>query len=588
MNKLMLEEINRISEIMGVKQKLINEQASIVDDVLDFVAKSPDPKLRSGLDDFVSKAGKAEYKTLDDLIRDSGKIDIEKVVPGITRKILDAGMKVAPNRVKTAVLNSIFSREILADLITFDKGALSQDEFNLLYNRIEDTIDKISDQQILDILTDSKTVQRVINGLPKEAKVKYTIPGGRSVKTGSEVAGDIKVADDVGKGVDDAAKGSDEVASSVEEIASPKMKIEPPVELTDEELNNFVSNADFSVEEVANDLTENAIYKSFQEDPRFKGISDAEKQKLVDEVTARVVEYGKLNGENNELIEKAKLLWENPKTPPSLKEKLIQDSFLSAKIKYSPKMKQFWINYLMGLNPSTGVSKNWWERWRRFMGFNAIFTGVGFFIDFLKYEETSLDELPGDTFVEKIRYLFKPGYSILKTVIPFGQILVPIASAFTADFKPPTKDQIFKLLGGVKGLYQNVGDVTLEPSADNNMEHVRRVIRNSDGANLGEYYFDNKQQKIVKYKNGDVSINQPAKTKTYANDENGLKDFLQNGDPNTTDAWGTTDFDNYWEKLEETFDYNGKTFYKIKIKGQTDPKTMYQYMYFDNGQFKYQ
>ena len=148
MNKLMLEEINRISEIMGVKQKLINEQASIVDDVLDFVAKSPDPKLRSGLDDFVSKAGKAEYKTLDDLIRDSGKIDIEKVVPGITKKILDAGMKVAPNRVKTAVLNSIFSREILADLITFDKGALSQDEFNLLYNRIEDTIDKISDRQI--------------------------------------------------------------------------------------------------------------------------------------------------------------------------------------------------------------------------------------------------------------------------------------------------------------------------------------------------------------------------------------------------------------------------------------------------------
>lgn len=570
MNKLMLEEINRISEIMGVKQRLINEQASIVDDVLDFVAKSPDPKLRSNLDDFVRKAGKAEYKTLDDLIRDSGKIDIEKVVPGITRKILDAGMKVAPGEVKGVVLRSLFNDDILRDLIAFDKGALSQDEFNLLYNRVKNTIETYPDRQIVDILTDSKTVQRVVNGLPKEAKVKYTIPGGRSVKTGSEVAGDIKVADDVGKGVDDVAKGSDEVASSVDEIASPEIKIEPPVELTDDELNSWVSNADFNVEEVANDLTENVIYKSFQKDPRFAGVTDAEKQKLVDEVTARAIKMmPEITGKSDELIEKVKQAWSSPKTPPSLKEKLINESFLAAKINYSPRMKQFWINYLMGLNPSTGVSKGWLDRWLRFMGFNAIFTVVGVLKDTVTLSKTSFDDLPGDSNFDKMWNLFQPGWAVLKTIVPFqmGTLAKFGTKALMSDYKAPSLEQLYNVLGKEQQLYQYIGDVRLERTVDN--EFTRKVIRKSDGVNLGEYRYNNNTGKVEKVADGDkLPSNQPSQPTAIPETEEGLKQVLNQ--PEDKGGWGDN-FKTYYDGASKT-----GTYWTIKLKGGGESYYKYQ------------
>jgi len=221
------------------------------------------------------------------------------------------------------------------------------------------------------------------------------------------------------------------------------------------------------------------------------------------------------------------------------------------------------------------------------MGFNAIFTGLGFIKDAITFSKTSLDDLPGDTNFDKYWNLLDPGWSLFKTVVPLqlGTVIKFGTEALMSDYKAPDLNQLFKVLGKEQQLYQNIGDVRLEPASGGD-EFVRKVIRKSDGVNLGEYRYNNETGKVEKFAEGDKIIQRVASA-NYPNTEDGLKDFLVNGDPNTTDAWGQTDFDDYWEKLEEKFDYNGKTYYKIKLKGETDPKTMYEYMYFDNGQFKY-
>ena len=587
MNKLMLEEINRISEIMGVKQKLINEQASIVDDVLDFVAKSPDPKLRSGLDDFVSKAGKAEYKTLDDLIRDSGKIDIEKVVPGITKKILDAGMKVAPNRVKTAVLNSIFSREILADLITFDKGALSQDEFNLLYNRIEDTIDKISDRQILDILTDSKTIQRAINGLPKNSKVKYTIPGGRSVKTGSEVAGDIKVADDVGKGVDASVPEPEFVGFSEEEFIK-AIQSEDPIEEavieSKEVLRDVLSkNDDFGkrfskVSKQGQDRVINSAISSISSDKRFKEAlmkfnTDDEKFKTVIEIF------------NNSSVE------------GEIKAEILANSLEKLPLKYKLNVfkdpnKLLDILFYRDLNSGRWKVKNLKKTLLTYFAINATLATMEVAFNGY-YQENQDPDTWDDSWFEKMKQRFNIDSFVTKILPTPPLVALAIDQGMKFFTKTPYRTPSFeevitwmkennKAFGITDKTQMTKSKVTETSygekdytSAISSFDDAQKQFANvfkraSDGAFIGIFIYNNNEKKVVPIIEGTPPNKDetPTQTSTISETEDGLKEVLKQ--PIDKGGWGDN-FNTYYDGASKTGNY-----WTIKLKGGGESYYIYQ------------
>jgi hypothetical protein len=600
MNKLIVEEILRISEIMGVKPKLISEQVSFADDILKAIQGSADDALKQNLDNIISGAGKPGFKTIDDLIRraDSG-VDIEKILPGITKQIITvAKNKPIYGNIKGMVIRTLFNDDIIRDITTFEKGSLTQAQYDELYKIINNTITTYPDEEIVGILLDSKTIQRVLSGEPKARGVKkYRVPGKRSVKTGSDVAGD-------------SAKSAEEMAG-FDEI---KVDFGDSVvdDLIDEDkLANM--NAEQIVDEVIDDSKESLRRSISLKNKRFEKLSSDKQDYVINGIIASIKSDPKLSQalktiDESKQFKQIEQLLNSQSLAPDKKIELVQTALES--LPFATKYNIFKdpkkiLDILIYRDPASGRynTKNLKQVIALFFGINFTITAIQILVKSKEMENSDPDSWD-DNFFKKLAENLNIGNLALKLAPTPPLLSLAFNSALDTtivkDVRPASIDEVYEYIKKTPG-YGMIDKDTISKrevnpndyptlASSNLSEEIKGTMKEfltTTGEILGVYVWNNKDSKIVPLIPPATKESQTPTT-TYENSEEGLKNFLQNGNVDTTDAWGKDDYNKYFEKIEEKFPVSGKTFYKIKIKNETDPKTMYQYMYFDNGQFKYQ
>jgi hypothetical protein len=593
MNKLIVEEILRISEIMGVKPKLISEQVSLADDILRAVKNSTDDVVKRDLDNFITNARKAGYNNLDDVLRyaDSGK-NIEDLIPGISRKIIEAGMKstTTAKEIKGLVIRKLFDEDIVKDIITFDKGLLSQEQYNDLYNAINNTINTYPDGPILDVLLDSKTIQRILSGEPKlggDIKIipgstieKYTVPGKRSVKTGSDVAGD-------------SAKSAEEMAG-FDEI---KVDFGDSVvdDLIDEDkLANM--NAEQIVDEVIDDSKESLRRSISLKNKRFEKLSSDKQDYVINGIIASIKSDPKLSQalktiDESKQFKQIEQLLNSQSLAPDKKIELVQTALES--LPFATKYNIFKdpkkiLDILIYRDPASGRynTKNLKQVIALFFGINFTITAIQILVKSKEMENADPDSWD-DNFFKKLAENLNIGNLALKLAPTPPLLSLAFNSALDTtivkDVRPASIDEVYEYIKKIPG-YGMIDKNTISKRDVNPIDYTTLASSNpseeikgnmkefltTTGEKLGVYVWNNKDNKIVPLIPPATKDQTP--TTTYENSETGLTEFLKKSGK---------DFE-----IEEKFTAKNRTYYKIKIKNETNPDKMYEYMYFDNGQFK--
>jgi hypothetical protein len=265
------------------------------------------------------------------------------------------------------------------------------------------------------------------------------------------------------------------------------------------------------------DTLANMIRTMADRTPLFKGLPEAKKTQVIEEIKAQFVNVynkqvkdasAKIMGDFDDpkvlaQIEKA---WKSVGTSPSAKQALLDKALKESKVKLSRTSTEFWKNYFTGKSASTGADigpKQWLKNYGQAVAVSAAITFAQIVVHTIRENtNTGWDNLPGDSAGDKIYNLIKPGEAFFKASLPpfMGSILLAmgIDRLLINKYRKPSSNEIREKL-----LIKNEATVEVKDIPANSYkdaEYSRTVLINN--INVGDWTLEIETKKLVKMKSG--------------------------------------------------------------------------------------
>lgn len=520
MEKILLEEINRVREIMGLK--LISE------------AVGPKPRTVGGL---LLNALIGEIRGLSPKEVEK-KIALEYANIGkakTTREAKDAAQRIKSWADEVAAGRNDISKfeDVVAEYFTAaEKNALvrsiGRKSTEVLDNYITGTVmfdDKIY-KEFVDMVGKGETladnsVKDYIKRLAAANPNFYDVPTLERMWTDIE-SGQFKYADEAGISVPGRKTKPEEPgfkvdAEGIKDTDGPKIGDD----ISKEESEIIIGGSDDEVIQNAEEIAKTEITKYLENDLRFKGASTENKNKIIEQVKINIrekypKEFNKFEELGKQVQDIAEAAWKQ-KIKPSDKQALIEKSFKELSIKFQFNINNLYravLNDLTLKDPVTGVpiwnsNTTLGKRFRNYLLMNSAILVVESAIDFIDYQNENPDKWGDDEF-ERFNNFYNPA-KILRVLVPLPSVYTAILSKLvgtgiiTPDRRPPAKDELIKN-SSLKNAFGVEGNIITDlasasPDMDGKTDNDDFAVYVSDkqGKNYGLWTYNTDTKKAEKY-----------------------------------------------------------------------------------------
>lgn len=551
MKKILLEEINRVREIMGLK--LISE------------AVGPKPKTFGGL---LYSVLANEFK---DIRTKTGKQKIEQEYANIgkgksrreTRQVADE----LEGWAKEVTSGRDFTVEDFDKMVS--KYFTPQEKITLVRNIARNSSEVMDnyivaatqyDQKIYDEFADmisqgfSLAQQETKDYIKRLAEANSNLYDAKILETiWSDIeSGQFKYADEAGISVPGRKTKPEEPSFKVDaEGIKDTDGLKIGDDIPKERAEIIIGGSDDEVTENAAEIAKTEITKYLENDLRFKGASIETKNKIIEQVQKNIrekypKEFNKFEELGKQVEEIAEAAWKQ-KVKPSDKEALIEKSFKELAIKFQLNINNLYravLNDLTLKDPRTGVpiwnSRNSiGKRFSNYLLMNSIILGIESTIDFIDYQDENPDKWGDDVF-ERFNNFYNPA-KVLRILVPLPSVYTAILSKLVGtgiiipDRRPPAKDELIKnsslkdAFGGAEGNIVT-GLASTSPDMDGKTDNDDFAVYVSDkqGKNYGLWTYNTDTNEVEKYmdpsENAATLSSTPSTTGKY---ENSLESFKQ-------------------------------------------------------------
>lgn len=582
MNKILLEDIQRIHEIMGVSgKKLIME--GLPTDLFTFIQKS----VIGNLADF--------GKVITNISSNVPYNNAKTVVTNLYNQLLANGTEEASlilnaieNMKKLGQYNGVEAEEIFYRILqneddlerfTDELTELKIDFWRktkytpIMSHSLDDLINKKSwdlQQELIIAAKELETVKASLEQLHQTGTdIKSVIERTKTKVDGFNVSDKVK---------DFYKRSLDEIFIEINPNAATQ-NISPPD-------NNLVNSLQDAM--AASTGPEAAIAKAdvrsskiFAEIKKIMNTGlNAHTDEVIEKVTKQVISkmYEKIKGYSlasrvtpQEQLDAAEKALNSMSSSPVKLDNMIDEAIKEVNPRYMPNNAQFWLNWIKGATPWSGSVKGPLDRWKNFVIMNATIQVTVAAIDaFLLKQDVDWDDFEGDSDVEKIWNLLGGGiWAPIRALLPFQSgLLLKLLVDYRGMVKP-SQEKLLKFLGpNGKKWYNAQADINIqEPQPDWSLDEDETacVYLSSGGAFLGCYQYDTGTDKLISVKSGDAP---------YDNYENAPSD------PNSNSTSSTTGYEPKLESFKKWLTDKGKT--------ESGPKGPDQYGVFQNGVVDYE
>ena len=580
-----ISEIKRQRELMGLKPIILNEASEripFLNRVIKWIVGNvPEAKLNDVLGGNATKIMKRLQKlginsieTLEKNLFDETGVAARKIPADVEKSLIKA------------LRGKIFTDPSFAELARESAG----DYFDRLGN-LSNGLN--AGETVRNIMTDDLSIpelKKAAEDITKELEFRFG-KDNEAVQYVKKVVADAepkKPVDDVNTPEPIVIKGPDG-----DDVNIPKQDdlvfdfggndLPDPERLPDVEIDYDAVVRAMEVEpEQVPDTLANMIRTMADRTPLFKGLPEAKKTQVIEEIKAQFVNVynkqvkdasTKIMGDFDDpkvlaQIEKA---WKSVGTSPSAKQALLDKALKESKVKLSRTSKEFWKNYITGKSASTGADigpKQWLKNYGQAVAVSAAITFTQIVVHTIRENtNTGWDNLPGDSAGDKIYNLIKPGEAFFKASLPpfMGSILLAmgIDRLLINKYRKPSSNEIREKL-----LIKNEATVEVKDIPANSYkdaEYSRTVLINN--INVGDWTLEIETKKLVKMKSGQAI---PEEAKVGASGNNPAPPT-----PNTTkttmtkaevEALATNSTNGYVKPLTFTPNEDNKAEYSVTDK----------------------
>lgn len=519
MNKILLEDIQRIHEIMGVSgKKLIME--GLPTDLFTFIQKS----VIGNLADF--------GKVITNISSNVPYNNAKTVVTNLYNQLLANGTEEASlilnaieNMKKLGQYNGVEAEEIFYRILqneddlerfTDELTELKIDFWRktkytpIMSHSLDDLINKKSwdlQQELIIAAKELETVKASLEQLHQTGTdIKSVIERTKTKVDGFNVSDKVK---------DFYKRSLDEIFIEINPNAATQNIPAPDNNLVDSLQNAMVASSGPEEAISKADIKKSNIFAEIKKimNRGLNAHTDEHIEKVTKQVISKMYEqikgYGK-NATTDEQLAAAEKVLESLTTSPVKIDNIIDQAIKETNSRYMPNNAQFWVNWIKGANPIKSSVKGPLDRWKYFVIMNATIQATGALIDglYLK-KDVDWDDFEGDNDVEKIWNLLGGGiWAPIRAVLPFQTgLLIKLLVDYRGIVKP-SQEKLFKFLGP-QGLnwYNAEADINIQepkPEWSLDEDETACVYLRSDGAFLGCYQYDTGIDKLISVKSGDA------------------------------------------------------------------------------------
>jgi hypothetical protein len=558
MEKILLEEINRVREIMGLK--LISEAVGpkprtvggiLLNALIDGAGKLKPQNVAKKMESQLSASGNKEAKSTAGLIKSLAD-DVKK---GISKSqdFETALVKyLKPEELNFLVRNiGRNSTEVLDNYIT--ATVMLDDK---IYKKFVDMVgegEKFADERIKDYIARTALDNPNFYDIPTLERMWTDIESGQfryADEAGISVPGRKTKPEEPGFKVDaEGIKDTDELKIG-DDIPKEKAEI-------------ILGDSDDQVLKSGEELAGTEITKYLDSDLRFRGASVEAKNRIIEQVQKTIREkfpneFKKFEDIGKSVEDIAEAAWKQ-KVKPSDKQAIIEKSFEELRISFEFNLNNLWTAFVRDItlkDPTTGVyiwnSRNSIaKKFKNYLIMNLVVLGIESFIDWIDYQDENPDEW-GDSTWERFYTFYNPA-KIARVFLPLPSVYTAIVSKlagtnfFVPNRRPPAKDELFED-GTLKKYFNAEGDIITKPAStspdmNGNTENDDFAVYVSDnqGKNYGLWTYNTEKNNVEIYKNPveNAASLQPSDTsKKYENKLDSFKQFLKDNNKKDYGAKG--------------------------------------------------
>lgn len=546
MNKLIVEEINRVREIMGLS--LLTE--SII----------PPNFWKLFLND-ISALARTGAKSIDNISRIPQTADKIRQI----KRLMDGINKSSDNTVKIfrESLNGVASKynknalDLYKNIVESKlDDAIAEEIMVLMSKKMDDTFKALLskrlnafNKQVEVLIFSINKISKKLDDVNLEQSVKNDLRGelgNVEILMNSLSDGPLKksLLNQIDEITQKLSKNTDEATDNVPFNSSGR--------INDSDVEDFTSSLFNKKDEIPIDefdYKKLSIYKTIKD--VYPGLSYEHSEKITKEIIAKVLETveGSLPKTKDELNNLAAELWNHPRMAPTKKDEILDSVLAEVNPRYKWYSKQGIKNYLMARDITTGKSISPMKRWLKFVKMNLILVGLTQLGDFLiNHRKTDWGDMPGDSDAEKVVNLLGGLESVFKAVAPWhsGLLLLKLIDLFR-NFISPDAERLFKYLGpeGVNW-YSAEGDVIISKPTGQHMEdykdYAKVDLRKADlngNTDLGVFAYDTDTDKLIQLVTGSdgAYTYDPKNVKKDEKDKKELKAWLEKNAKDVNRPW---------------------------------------------------
>lgn len=518
MEKIILEEINRVREIMGLSLMTESTPAPkprtfggllysvLANEFKDIRTKTGKQKIEQEYANIGKGKSRRETRQVADELegwakevtsgRDFTVEDFDKMVSKyftpqekitLVRNIARNSSEVMDNYIVAATQYDQKIYDEFADMIS-QGFSLSQQETKDYIKRLAEANSNLYDAKILEtIWSDIESGQ-----------FKYADEAGITVPKREEITNNSKNKNNVDTGNEVQINFNTTDTNFGEDIV-------------DDIISNTVESGTDEIVDIVIDYTKSPVYKNLKE--IYPNMPERSAKKITQEVIAKVLNKTKmaLPRENKAAIDLANEVWNRPNFPVSEKEEIIEKALKTVNPRYSFFSKQGLVNYLLAKDITTGKTPTFWKRWLKFTYMNLIGIALTQFGEFLIFNrKKDWDDFPGDSDAEKVANILGGWESFAKAALPWHSGLL-FTSLFdvAVNLIGPDNERLFKYLGpnGVNW-YANEGDIIRGTPTDPTYQkeeyiQVKLKTPDKDGkTDLGVFTYDTDTDQLIQLVSG--------------------------------------------------------------------------------------
>jgi hypothetical protein len=548
MKKILLEEINRVREIMGLK--LISEAVGpkprtvggiLLNALIDGAGKLKPQNVTRKIESQLSASGNKDAKKTADLIKSLA----DDVKEGISKsqdfeaalvKYLD------PLELNFLVRNiGKNSTEVLDNYIT--ATVMFDDK---IYKEFVDMVgkgEKLADERIKDYIERTALANPNFYDVPTLERMWSDIESGQ-----------FKYADEAGISVPGRKTKPEEPGFKVD-VEGIKDTDGPKIgSVSDSEVKIIIGTSDDAAIKKAEELIDTEIRKYLETDLRFKGANVEKKNEIIEQIQKTVRErfpketekFEDIGFKMENIVEE---VWKQ-KIKPSDKIEIINKAFDELKVKFNwTKDNMFeWVKRDLSFrDPMTGRpigfrEGNTLNAIKRYLIWNTAILVAESGINWIMYQQEDPNDWGADWKTRfdnyydpvKIARLFLPIPSIWNFLVSKGVKAVGGTSILLPDNRPVTpqelieNEEIKKYFGAVGDIIVKKANLSPDMDGDKQFDEITTFVTDKDGKNYGLWTYNNNTNKAELYRspkeNAALLPSTPSVTVKY---ENSLESFKQ-------------------------------------------------------------